>query len=177
MKDFIAKLRGMLPHKTPVFIALVVFIALFVLFQCAKAAELPHTRFDAGARIGKGEAAYITVSAAYPGPTANTHWEGGLLLLGASNDDEYGYTRNNLMPFGMLVATRWRVSLGLGLGHWIAESPYSGTRTQAVLLLRVRLFDVGKGSCSVQHLHASNASIKPPNPGWELPGFGCTLQW
>lgn len=177
MKDFIAKLRGMLPHKTPVFIALVVFIALFVLFQCAKAADLPHTRFDAGARVSKGEAAYIATSVAYPGPTANTHWEGGLLLLGASNDDEYGYTRNNLMPFAVLMATRWRVSLGMGLGHWIADTPYSGTNTQVVLVLRLRVVDIGKGSCSVQHIHASNASIKQPNPGWEMPGIGCSLQW
>lgn len=174
LKQIIARL---LPHKPAVRIALVLFIAAFVLFQCARAAELPHTRFDAGARIAKGESGYVAISVAYPGPTARTHWEGGLLLIGSSNDDEYGYAGNNLMPFGMLVTTRGRLSLGMGLGQWLVESPYSGTKTQIVLMLRARLFQIGRGECSIQHLHASNAGIRKPNPGFEMPGVGCTLQW
>lgn len=173
VRDILARL---LPHKKPVFIALVIFLTAFFLAQCAFAAE-PHTRLDLGARVGKGETPYLMASAVYPGPSANTTWQGGLLLIGSSNDDEYGFAGNNGALYGMLIAERWRVGLGLGVAQLFTESPYSGTRTQFALLLRLNVFRHGRGRCDLQHFHLSNASIRQPNPGWELPGVGCSLQW
>jgi hypothetical protein len=173
LSDLVARL---LPHKPLVRVALVVFVVAFLFFQCARAAS-PHTRIDVGARIAKGETPYLLVSAVYPGPGDNLTWQGGLGLLGSSNDDEYGYTRNNGFLYGMLVAERYRVSLGLGVAQLFEPTPYSGSRTQFALMLRYRLLTHGRGRCDIQHFHLSNAGIAPPNPGLELPGVGCSLQW
>ncbi len=170
--------RSLVPHKKNVATAIGVFVALFLLFQCAPArAEGVESRFDLGYRVLRGQSAALHYSVGLEKLTPTMRPIVGLGLIGASNDPSYGRDDNNGFMYAGIETCRRQSCLLLGGGGFMRETVYSGTRMQFVLGLRFHVLDLSQWRIDAGWLHLSNSGIKKPNPGFDMPSISFVRKW